>query len=161
MGRELARRLDVPFVELDAFVHGPGWVETPDDVLRAKVEPIVSSDGWVIDGTYQRKLGDLVLRSADVVVWLDLPMRIWFPRLIRRTTRRLRGSEPLWNDNRESLRDVIWGRESLIVWALRTHFRRRRKWPQALADYPVVRLRTAAEVEEFLAQAPGTLPSRS
>jgi len=36
LGRELARRLDVPFVELDALVHGPGWVETPDDQLRAQ-----------------------------------------------------------------------------------------------------------------------------
>ncbi len=34
LGRELARRLDVPFVELDALVHGPNWVETPDDELR-------------------------------------------------------------------------------------------------------------------------------
>lgn len=153
LGRELARRLDVPFVELDALVHGPDWVETPDEVLRAKVEPIVTSDGWVIDGTYQRKLGDLVLRSAEVVVWLDLPMRIWLPRLIRRTTRRLRGREQLWNGNRESLLGVIWGRESLFGWALRSHFRRRRQWPQRLSGYPVVRLRTSADVEAFLAQA--------
>jgi len=34
LGRELARRLGVPFVELDALVHGPGWQETPDDELR-------------------------------------------------------------------------------------------------------------------------------
>jgi adenylate kinase family enzyme len=160
MGRELARRLGVQFVELDALVHGPGWVETPDDVLRGMVEPIVASDGWVIDGTYKRKLGDLVLRSADVVVWLDLPMRTWLPRLIRRTTQRIRGREQLWNGNRESLRDAIWGRESLFVWALRTHFRRRREWPQALSDYPVVRLRTASDVEAFLAQA-STEPSSS
>jgi shikimate kinase len=153
LGRELAHRLGVPFVELDALVHGPGWAETPDDVLRAKVAPIAASDGWVIDGTYQRKLGDLVLRSADVVVWLDLPMRTWLPRLVRRTTRRIRGRERLWNDNRESLRDVIWGRESLFMWAVRTHFRRRREWPQALSDYPVVRLRTPSDVEAFLAQA--------
>jgi shikimate kinase len=153
IGRELARRLDVPFVELDALVHGPGWVETPDDVLRAEVEPIVASDGWVIDGTYQRKLGDLVLRSADVVVWLDLPMRTWLPRLVRRTARRIRGREQLWNDNRESLRAVIWGRESLFVWAFRTHFRRRREWPRALSDYSVVRLRSSSEVDAFLAQA--------
>jgi shikimate kinase len=31
LGRELAARLDVPFVELDALVHGPGWTETPDE----------------------------------------------------------------------------------------------------------------------------------
>jgi adenylate kinase family enzyme len=153
VGRELARRLAVPFVELDALVHGPGWVETPDDDLRAKVEPIVAAHGWVIDGTYQRKLGDLVLRAADVVVWLDLPMRVWLPRLIRRTVRRIRGREKLWNDNRESLLGVIWGRESLFVWALRSHFRRRRKWPEALSAYPVVRLRTPEDVEAFLARA--------
>ena len=153
LGREVARRLGVPFVELDALVHGPGWVETPDDELRAKVEPIVRSDGWVIDGTYQHKLGELVLRAADVVVWLDLPMRVWLPRLVRRTLRRIRGRERLWNENRESLIGAVWGRESLFVWAFRSHFRRRRDWPKALAPYPVVRLRTRADVEAFLARA--------
>jgi adenylate kinase family enzyme len=153
LGREVARRLDVPFVDLDALVHGPGWVETPDDELRAKVGPIVASEAWVIDGTYQSKLGDLVLRTADVVVWLDLPIRVWLPRLIRRTLRRIRGREQLWNDNRESLLTAFWGRESLFVWAFRSHFRRRRDWPTALARYPVVRLRTPADVEDFLAQA--------
>ena len=155
LGRELARRLDVPLVELDPLAHGPGWVETPSDELRAKVEPIVASDGWVIDGTYHGKLGDLVLRAADVVVWLDLPMRIWLPRLIRRTARRIRGREQLWHGNRESLLTAIWGRESLLVWALRSHFRRRRESPQALAGYPVVRLRTCSDVEAFLARAGG------
>jgi adenylate kinase family enzyme len=153
LGRELARRLGVQFVELDALVHGPGWVETPDDELRAQVEPIVASDGWVIDGVYQHKLGDLVLDAADVVVWLDLPIRVWLPRLARRTWRRIRGREPLWNGNSESIASAIWGRESLVVWAFRSHFRRRREWPQALSHLRVIRLTTAAEVERFLGSA--------
>jgi adenylate kinase family enzyme len=152
-GRELARRMDVPFVELDALVHGPNWTETTDDDLRAAVEPIVASGAWVIDGSYHRKLGDLVLRGADVVVWLDLPIRVWLPRLIKRTVRRVGGRELLWNDNRETLRGVLWGRESLFAWAFRSHIRRRRQWPEALASYPVVRLRTTAEVDAFLAEA--------
>lgn len=153
LGREIARRLDVPFVELDSLVHGSGWTETPDDELRATVEPVVASDGWVIDGQQFSKLGDLVLREADLVVWLDLPIRVWLPRLLRRTLRRIRGREQLWNDNRESLRTAFWGRESLFVWAFRSHFRRRRDWPAALADYKVIRLRTANDVEELLARA--------
>lgn len=153
LGRELAHRLGVPFIELDALVHGPGWNETPDLVLRAQVEPIVASDAWVIDGTYQRKLGDLVIEAADVVIWLDLPVRVWLPRLVRRTWRRVRGREKLWNDNRESLRSAIWGGESLFVWAFRAHFKRRRDWPEALCRFPVIRLRTPAEVERFLADA--------
>lgn len=158
LGRELARRLDVPFVELDALVHGPNWVETPDDELRARLEPILAWEGWVIDGAYQRKIGELVLREADLVVWLDLPMRVWLPRLIRRTVHRRRSHEPLWNGNRETLRDVIWGRESLFVYALHSHMRRRRTWPHTLEDYPVVRLRTPADVEAFTERAAPRTP---
>jgi adenylate kinase family enzyme len=152
LGRELARRLDVPFVELDALVHGPGWAETPDDELRALVEPILAGEGWVVDGSYRRKLGDLVLERADVVVWLDQPIRVWLPRLLRRTHRRIRGDEPLWNDNTESWRTALWGRESLVVWAFRMHFARRRRYPAHLLPYTVVRLRSPREVERWLAR---------
>jgi adenylate kinase family enzyme len=34
LGRDVAARLGVPFVELDALVHGPNWTETPDDELQ-------------------------------------------------------------------------------------------------------------------------------
>ena len=105
----------------------------------------------MIDGAYRGKLGDLVLDAADVVVWLDLPLRVWLPRLIRRTAQRIRRREELWNGNRETLVNVIWGRESLLVFAVRSHFRRRREYPDALARWRVVRLRTPAEVERFLA----------
>jgi adenylate kinase family enzyme len=150
LGRELARRLNVPFVEMDALVHGPNWVETPNDELRRIVEPILAREGWVVDGSYRGKLGDLVLRSADVVVWLDQPIAVWLPRLVRRTWRRIRRREALWNENRETLRNVLFGRESLLVWSFRQHFRRRRIYPAELAPYKVVRLRSPREVERWL-----------
>jgi adenylate kinase family enzyme len=150
LGRELARRLDAPFLELDALVHGPGWVETPDGELRALVEPFLAGESWVVDGTYRSKLGDLVLRSADTVVWLDLPLRVWLPRLLRRTIRRLRGNEPIWNDNRETLRGAFLGWNALVPWAVRAHFSRRRRYPVELASYPVLRLRSREEVERWL-----------
>jgi adenylate kinase family enzyme len=153
VGRELANRLGVPFIELDALVHGPDWSETTDELLRARLAPILASDGWVIDGNYERKLGDFVLVAADVIVWLDLPIRVWLPRLIVRTGRRIRGREPLWNGNRESLASALWGRESLFAWSFRSHFRHRREWPEALRDFQVIRLRTPAEVERFVARA--------
>jgi adenylate kinase family enzyme len=156
LGRELAALLDVPFLELDALVHGPNWAETADEELLRLVEPVLAGEGWVIDGTYERKLGRRVLDAADTVVWLDLPLRVWLPRLLRRTLRRVRGREKLWNENRESVRSAFWGRESLFGWALRAHFRRRRDWPRELAAYPVVRLRTPAEVSRFLRDAAAT-----
>jgi adenylate kinase family enzyme len=148
VGRAIAARLDVPFVELDALVHGPNWAETSDEDLRRRLEPLLASEGWVVDGTYFHKLGHLVVDAADVVVWLDMPARVWLPRLVRRSLAR-RGRE-LWNGNRETLRTSFLGRESLVVWAIRSHIRRRREWPGELAHLPVVRLRTPHDVERFV-----------
>ena len=156
VGRQLAERLGVPFVELDSLVHGPNWTEISDEGLRELVEPIVAGDGWVIDGGYRTKIGDLVLARADTVVWIDLPLHVWLPRLLRRTLRRMRGREILWNDNKETLRDAFWGRDSLFGYALRAHFDRRRRYPVELAAYPVTRLRTQGEIDRFVRDAAAT-----
>lgn len=150
LGRALARRLEVPFVELDALHWGPGWTQATAEELRARVEPIVAADAWVIDGVYRGKLGDLVISNADLVVWLDLPMRLWLPRLLRRTVRRAVRREEFLNGNRETLRSAFLSRDSLILYALRSHSRRRRLYPTSLATYNVLRLRTTAEVDDFL-----------
>jgi shikimate kinase len=156
VGQELADRLGVPFVELDSLVHGPGWTEISDDGLRQLVEPVLTGEGWVVDGTYQRKLGTAVLDAADTVVWLDMPLHVWLPRLTRRTVRRLIRRETLWNGNRETVRNAVWGRDSLFGFALRMHYERRRHYPEELAGYPVVRLRTPEEVRRFLTGAGAT-----
>jgi adenylate kinase family enzyme len=151
LGRRVAAGLGVPFVELDAWVHGPNWSETPDQALRARLEPVLARDGWVIDGAYRHKLGDVVLLAADEIVWLDLPMYVWLPRLLRRTARRLVRRQALWNGNRESLRAAFWGRDSLFGYALRTHAQRRREWPHELQGLPVTRLRSARAVADWAA----------
>lgn len=153
LGRALARRLGVPFFELDALNHGPGWVEASADELRARVEPLVAAPEWVIDGAYRGKLGDLVLGCADTVLWLDLPRRVWLPRLVWRTVRRLVRREVLWNGNRETLRGVLWDRDALIPFAWRSFADRRRRYPTVLASFPVVRLRTRSAVARFLSTA--------
>lgn len=153
LSRALAAKLGVAHVELDALVHGPNWQEASDHELVAAVDPILAGDGWVIDGSYVRKLGTRVRDRADTIVWLDQPMIVWLPRLVRRTVRRLRGQEALWNGNRESWRALLPTRDSLIGYALRSHFRRRRELPRELQGFPVVRLRTPRDVANFLAMA--------
>jgi adenylate kinase family enzyme len=150
VGRALAERLGVPFHELDALHHGPNWTEATAEELRAKVEPIVQTDAWVIDGAYRGKIGDLVLDAADTVVWLDLPIRVWLPRLLRRTVVRIVRREELWNGNRERLRDALHPHNSVVAYALRGYRERRRRYATDLVRFPLVRLRTTGEVERFL-----------
>lgn len=151
LGRELARLLDVPFVELDALHHGPNWTAASAEELQARVRATLDdARGWVVDGNYETKLGSLVIDRAELVVWLDLPLGVKLRRLAERTARRWLHDEELWNGNRESFAGAFWGRESLFVWAVRSHFRHRRTWPRLLDGKPVVRLRTPADVEAWL-----------
>ena len=146
----LAKRLDVPYYELDALHHGPNWAEPPIEEFRARVEAVVRSESWVIDGAYRGKLGSLVLEGADLVVWLDLPLHVWLPRLVRRTIRRVVTREELWAGNRETLRDALHPHNSVVLYALRKYRRTRRTYASELADFPLVRLCTQREVDDFL-----------
>ena len=153
VGRSLAAILGAPFVELDAIHWQAGWTELDTAELRRRVEPLVEQDAWVVDGAYRGKLGDLVLERADTVVWLDLPRRVWLPRLVLRTLRRALTREELWNGNRESLWGAISHDDSLVRYALANDRRRRHSYPRELARFRVARLRTQAEVDAFLRSA--------
>jgi adenylate kinase family enzyme len=150
---ELARRLGLPYVELDALHHGPNWSEPTDEVFRARVQAAMDAapEGWVIDGNYEGKLGELVLAEADTIVWLDLPFRVKARRLWRRTATRIRDDVELWSGNKESWRNVLWGRDALFWWMVRGHFRHHREWPGRFAGDPrFVRLRSVAEARDWL-----------
>ena len=153
----IADRLRVPHVELDALNHGPAWTQATAEGLRSKVAASLEGlDAWVVDGNYDSKLGTWLLDQAELIIWLDLPLALKMRRLWRRTLRRIRDRQTLWNGNQESWRTAFWGRESLFVWAVRTHFRHRREWPILLDGRPVVRLRTTAEVVRFLRETVAT-----
>jgi adenylate kinase family enzyme len=152
---ELARRLDVPHVELDALHHGPNWSEPSAAEFRARVRGVMDAhrQGWVIDGNYERKLDRLVTDAADIVVWLDMPLGLILLRLWRRTWHRVNNRVELWNGNHESWRGAFWGRESLFAWTIRAHIRHRREYPCRFANHPgFVRLRTPVVARRWLEQ---------
>jgi len=72
VGRAIADRLGIPFIELDALAWLPGWVNRPLAELRELVDERTRGPMWVVDGNYS-KVRDLVWGRADTVVWLDYP----------------------------------------------------------------------------------------
>jgi adenylate kinase family enzyme len=134
-------------VEIDALHHGPNWESCGPEVLRDRVLAATDGDDWVTDSTYKRMLGDLLVERADVLVWLDLPIRLVMWRLMRRTAVRIRRRVVLWNGNVESGWRDAW---RYLLWpALRTAVENRRALPKL---YPqAVRLRSDAEVAQFVA----------
>jgi len=139
MAKRIARALDMPHIEFDALRHGPNWTETPDDEFRERLRMELQGSRWVGDGNYSIAR-DIVWSKATMLVWLDYPIQVVLWRLLWRTLRRGILREQLWHGNREKLRWHFLSRQSLFLWALRTHWRRRCTIPAALADPEYVHL---------------------
>ena len=157
-GAELARRLGLAYVELDALHHGPNWSDTTAEEFRDRVREAMAAapQGWVIDGNYDTKLGDTVVGAADTVVWLDLPLAVKLPRLWRRTLHRIRDDVELWSGNRETWRDQFASRHSIFFWTIRSLVEHRREWPPRFDRDPrLVRLRSVADARHWLDEQTG------
>jgi len=157
--RDLAARLDLPYVELDALYWEPGWTEASSDVMRSRVAAAIQPVGWVVDGNYGI-VRDLVWARADTVVWLDYPLRTILWRYLTRTLRRIRTGEELWpgTGNRERLSMHLLQRDGLLWWILGTYRRRRRDFPRLLAEHPgidAVRLGSPREAGRWIAGVGG------
>ncbi|MDA1195176.1 MAG: AAA family ATPase [Planctomycetota bacterium] len=150
VARMLAERMGVAPTHMDELHWLPDWVERKPDETGALLAPIVASPRWVIDGNYG-SFRQPHMDRVQLTVWLDLPLRVTFSRLLRRGLRRSLRGEACCNGNHESLRRTFWHKDSLLLYALQTHRRRRRDLTAELATRPYVRLRSQREVERWLA----------
>ncbi|HEX9871319.1 MAG TPA: hypothetical protein VGC99_22495, partial [Candidatus Tectomicrobia bacterium] len=116
---------------VDSIQHKAHWTKASAEELRAGIEAAIGG-------------------RVDVIVWLDLPLALKLGRLCRRSWRRVRTREVLWNGNFETWRDVFMGRDSVLVHATRAHFRHRRTIPSRPDAHNIVRLRTPIEVDRWL-----------
>jgi adenylate kinase family enzyme len=132
VARELASRLGVPHVELDALYHEPGWVAAETEVFLGRVAAFAAGEGWVSDGNYT-ETREVLWPRAHTIVWLDYSFGLTGWRLLRRSVTRSARREELWNGNRESFRKSFASSESILLWFLRTYHRNRRRIPAALA----------------------------
>jgi adenylate kinase family enzyme len=138
--------------ELDSLFHGPDW--TPREQFMADVEAFSAASSWTTEWLY-RASRPLLGSRADLMVWLDLPFTtVVLPRVVRRTVRRWRRHEVLWNGNVEPpLRTIFTNRDHIIRWSIRT----RRSTADNLAalvgtrpDLVVVHLRSQREADQWL-----------
>lgn len=161
LGRRLADRLGLPFVDLDELYWEPGWRDVGHAELARRLAPHLDRPGWVIAGNYHATTERHVWPRATHLLVLDLP----YPTLLRRTLWRtlVRGvtGAPCCNGNRESVWRVLH-RDGVVRYLTRTWRRRHRRYAglatePALAHARVVRLQTPAEVARWIARVPDSL----
>jgi adenylate kinase family enzyme len=154
LARRLAERHGLRVIELDALNWGPGWQPAPLELLRHRVEREIRDGDWIVVGNYD-SVRDLTWRAADTLIWLDLPFALVIWRLFWRTLRRSLTRENLWGTgNTESMVRSFFTRQSILLYAMRTHRRNRRRFAidtEFLGrDKTVIRLTSARAVERLL-----------
>ncbi len=159
LGKALARHFGCRFIELDALHWQENWTPASPEAFWAAVAAATAIDEWVIDGGYSA-VRERLWPQAQLIVWLDYPIVVNLWRLFWRACRRIRSGEELWNGNRESFRMNFLSRDSLFLWVLTTHRRRRRQYEALLyspqyAAIAVVRLRSPKAADRWLADIRG------
>lgn len=127
---QIADRLQIPHTELDALQWEPNWTPADPEVFRSRVDQATAGDRWVVDGNYS-KVRDLTWGRADTLIWLDYSFPITFYRSVKRTLSRIITRQELWSGNRETLKNLL-GKESIVLWMLRTYPQRRKEYPVLL-----------------------------
>ncbi len=155
LAAELAGRLDMPHIELDSLFHKENWQPAEPEQFKRDVSAHITQPRWVLDGNYSSARA-ITLERIDTLIWLDyeLPLVLW--RVTRRTLGRMFKRTLLWNGNRESLR-MLLSKDSIILWTLTTHARRRREYTEIAQNLEsrgvhVLRFKTPQETERFLTQ---------
>ncbi|QBD83581.1 AAA family ATPase [Ktedonosporobacter rubrisoli] len=158
LARQLARRLGLPHVELDALYWDANWTRVSPHLFRERVAQVLDAECWITDGNYDA-VRDLIWGRADTVVWLDYPLRVVVPRLVWRSVRHSLTGEELWNGNRGTLVRSLLARDSLLAWVIKTSSERRKSYLAAQHDptwahLDIIRLQTPRMTQVWVSQLP-------
>ena len=156
--RRIAKKLNVPYIEMDSLFWQANWIESTDEEFFPKVKEAIAGDSWILDGNYSRTK-DIKWERVQMVVFLDLPFHIVLYRIISRSLINGYKRQELWSGtgNKESIWRTLLTRDSMIWWVVKT-FHKNRKRYTALFDkmknskIQFVRLRSETEVEGFISQ---------
>ncbi len=158
LAQQLAAHFGYPFIELDALFWAPNWTPVEPAQFRREAEAALSVPQWSVGGNH-RIIQDLIWQRADTLIWLDYALPLAMSRLIRRSLRRIISGEELWSGNRETWRNVFLQRDSILLFALQTHRRRRRQFTAELQQpaykhLQVHRFRTPQATEAWRSALP-------
>ncbi|GAA1940147.1 hypothetical protein [Kitasatospora viridis] len=127
----IASHTGLPRVDLDDLFWGPDWTPLDTVNFHRTVRQRLATATWIADGNYGGEVAEMLLSRAELVVWLDLPLRVCLPRLVTRSLRRAATGEELFAGNQETFRHLL-SPDSILRWGPVHHHRHRQRWTQRL-----------------------------
>ena len=154
LGRQLSDTLDLVQIDLDDLHFRPNWVMKDSVTFIADVDNAVQAqDEWIVSGSYQSKLKESLYPKANIIIWLDLPLRTILGRYFKRTFRRVIHKEQCCGENYETLGHVLF-KDNMLAHIFKTYWARKDRlahWrTDVFADKFWFVPRTKKEVEELV-----------
>lgn len=134
LAQQLAAQFGIKHIELDVLYWNPQWVPKamPEFLLKIK-QVVAENDNWVICGNYNAAK-KITLPNATHIIWLDFPLHINLWRAFKRSAIRIAKRQEPFIGCRETVSRLLFSKESILLWILQTHSRRRREFSQLLTN---------------------------
>ncbi|MBT8152557.1 AAA family ATPase [Epibacterium ulvae] len=151
LARQLGQALHLPVKHMDREVHWlPGWQERNRAEKAPIVARIIAEPEWVFEGGHSTSYADRLAR-ADLLIWVDAPLRVRLVRVIRRT---LRDHGKIRPDMQDGCPEQLANLPGFLWFILRIHRASQRK-KRALyerAQIPKYHLTSFKQINRFVAE---------
>lgn len=155
LGRQLSKKLQLPFIDLDDLYWLPGWVARTHEEMGVDVESIVQQEKWIIVGNYSR-YRHIIWPLAELIIWIDPPLHHCLWRGIKRSLRSIWNRTAMCNGNYDSIARLFsWGPSSIVWWIVTSFKEKRRRYESLLEEGkasqlpPHLRLKSKKELDDL------------
>jgi adenylate kinase family enzyme len=150
----LAKKMNVPYVEMDALHWKANWKESSDEELFNKLKNALSSEKWILDGNYS-KTEHIKWKQIQIVIFLDLPFYLVLYRIIKRSLVRGLKRQELWAGNKESISKVLFSKDSMILFTIKNFYKNRKRYSKLSNNFQnsqikFISLKSRKDINDFL-----------
>ncbi len=131
LAKELSAILGFHHIELDELYWKPKWVEREGEEFKALVAESAAKDNWVADGNYS-VVRDILWSRATTIIWLNYSFPVVLYRAISRSFKRSASKQILFSENRETFKRAFFSKESIILWVIKTHNIKKKRYSAIL-----------------------------
>jgi adenylate kinase family enzyme len=75
LARTLRDKLNLPLYHLDLIFWNPDGTNIPKQEFKERLQEIIDTDEWIIDGNYNSTM-EMRMQASDTVIFLDYPTEI-------------------------------------------------------------------------------------
>ena len=83
LSKKLSSILSISYFSIDNIKFNKNWIPRSRKDVDNEIYKIINTDKWIIEGNHLRNL-EIILSKADIVIFLDFPLRLQLFGIFRR-----------------------------------------------------------------------------